>query len=357
MYSIENIAQKLNDWAQTKNGEIDIGVLIQKLIEHSTADVVEVDFQTGKQTNRPSYDGITRVKENSSHPYIPSGKCVWEFSVEKAITRKVNGDYNKRSKNIVKDIASLQEFVFSTPHRWLDAQKWANEKNEDNSKKWKNVRAYDAVKLAKWINYEVFGKHILNEIIPFSYDGRIKNYKTLYEEYSCGILPEDIVFEENIGRIEKIINWCFSKDVKHITVKCLVPNRMESFHSISVYLEKCEISCLEKNRLVFIDADDIPIGQLLNLEKENILIVFNKCSQELLNYQKKKGFRILILTDGVYSFPVIKGEDEGEGMRPISERNISKMLACFGFPPDKIQEILAISGTDYENIRKNILRR
>jgi hypothetical protein len=63
--------------------------------------------------------------------------------------KKADGDFEKRNKKpgVARATAT---FVFVTPSKWLQHEKWCVKKRRE--KKWKDVRALDCSDLAEWLD-------------------------------------------------------------------------------------------------------------------------------------------------------------------------------------------------------------
>ena len=146
-------ARQIEDWANNSVARDRLPVLLRTLI-HSTGDgLSHVDFPGYDDAQRPGWDGL--VAAGSATPWVPQGKSGWEFGVSQNVRSKAERDYANRM-SIPPTERAQRTFVFVTPRKWRDKDKWAQAKNAAGE--WKAVRAFDASDLEQWLEQSIAGQ-------------------------------------------------------------------------------------------------------------------------------------------------------------------------------------------------------
>lgn len=140
-------AMQIRQWADTREAQEILPVLVRKLIHGTGGNLVHMNFPAGDSINQPGWDG--ELESKGSTPWIPEGKSFWELSCEAQPGRKANRDYEKRAHQTPASVRGDSTFVFVTARRWGTKKKWVQEKQK--AKEWKDVRAYDADDLEQWL--------------------------------------------------------------------------------------------------------------------------------------------------------------------------------------------------------------
>ena len=125
--------------------------LIKRLIIYSVADLTSIRIPDKNDIWAPGFDGIVECIKGSL--YVNSGKSVWEFGSSNDSLKKINSDYDKRTRNSLGIDKNETTYYAVVPKIWaFDNQgcpisSWANDKKD-----WKEVKLYDASILSDWIN-------------------------------------------------------------------------------------------------------------------------------------------------------------------------------------------------------------
>jgi len=140
-------AREIDQWAQSREAQARLPLLVRKLI-HATAErLVRVDFPAGDSITQPGWDGQVESEEQTS--WIPQGVSFWELSCEAQPTGKANSDYDTRTMQTPEPERAKATFIFATSRRWSSKANWLREKRQAGE--WKDVRAYDANDLEQWL--------------------------------------------------------------------------------------------------------------------------------------------------------------------------------------------------------------
>lgn len=140
-------ATDLVAWADRRKAQSVLPLLIRRLIRTTGVGVTKLCFRTGEGVHLSGWDGI--VHTDGGSPYVPSGASGWEMSVAARPKTEADRNWGKRTQDPVSLTAEDSTFVFVTPRRWRDKEKWVNEKIRQGP--WRDIRVYDADDLAAWL--------------------------------------------------------------------------------------------------------------------------------------------------------------------------------------------------------------
>jgi len=150
-------ADDLNSWpdSDARDAQENFPRLIRRLL-HETPGISEVSVRAGNGVSAPGYDGVAQSDETVS--VLPAGSLVFEFGTDKRIGSKASKDYRKRSKQ---NDAASHVFVFVTPRRWSDKDKWLETQRSEG--KFANVCALDADDLEAWLEASPSSRYWISE--------------------------------------------------------------------------------------------------------------------------------------------------------------------------------------------------
>ena len=137
-------ASGLEQWPEEKphDAQTHFPELIRRLLVE-TPEASEISIRADDGVSLPGYDGEAIIKEPTK--LLPAGRLRFEFGTNKDPNKKANEDYNKRKKTASPDEA----FIFVTPRRWRNKEKWVSKKQAEGS--FKEVKALDADDLELWL--------------------------------------------------------------------------------------------------------------------------------------------------------------------------------------------------------------
>lgn len=139
-------ATDLAAWADRREAQSVLPRLVRRLIRATGVRVTKLHVRTDEGVHLSGWDGIVLADEGS--PFVPARASGWEMSVARPKTA-ADENWTKRTQDPVPLIPENSTFVFVTPRRWRDKEKWANEKLRQGP--WHDVRVYDADDLAGWL--------------------------------------------------------------------------------------------------------------------------------------------------------------------------------------------------------------
>lgn len=279
-------ATKLEQWADTKDGQNYLPELVARLIHSSVSNPNKFRFPSGDSTYLPGWDGVLdcseRVYENIQ------GLSLWEFGCNKDVKSKANEDYNKRKENPLDYTPNDSIFVFVTPRKWTQSQEWENEKRQENF--WKDVIVLTAIELEDWLgrNFSVsvwLAKRMRMPTIGLS------SVESEWEHWSAGeniqLKPSILLGNRRMKIADEIIGNLDNPSIKIIQSQ----SRTESLaFCLAAFLEK-GASCLDRCIVV---KDEQTLNEILDCY-ENFIIITN-IPNVSHRYATSKGHTILYAT-------------------------------------------------------------
>ena len=141
-------ASEINNWSDTAEARHKLPELIRRLMQQTLSEPpFPIRVPSGSSVGLPGWDGLLKVEIGNQ--WVPSGVSCWEFSCDKSVTKKVNIDYGKRTKEPLDYEKSTAAFVFVTSRRWTGKEKWESQRRKEGE--WRDVRALDADDLVAWL--------------------------------------------------------------------------------------------------------------------------------------------------------------------------------------------------------------
>lgn len=139
-------ATRIENWADTRDAQGILPVLIRRLIS-ATTETNSLVMPGGASIGSPGWDGY--VCASKGNPWVPVGPSFWEMGCGSDATKKARADFNKRCQEITTEAAREAAYVFVSPRRWPRKVLW---KEEALSRAlWADVRAYDADDIEAWL--------------------------------------------------------------------------------------------------------------------------------------------------------------------------------------------------------------
>ena len=96
------------------------------------------------------FDGV--VNNSTKNSFVAKGLSVWEFGTDKEVRKKINKDYNKRTKNPRGVDKSNTVLYLCTPRKWPARSESIEKWKKAHSGDWKNVEILDAQIITDWLN-------------------------------------------------------------------------------------------------------------------------------------------------------------------------------------------------------------
>lgn len=166
--------------------------LIKRLIIASVNRNGNIRFPSGDAIWNTGFDGIV---ENITYEnlFVPTGNSLWEIGTEKEYIIKINGDYDKRTKQV--DLFDKKAFSFClcTPFPWNgkgynSLLNWEAQKNKLAD--WKKVKIIDGIMLSDWLNANIEVELWLLEQFNETEYLKISNFESKYKRMSEITFPK-----------------------------------------------------------------------------------------------------------------------------------------------------------------------
>ena len=182
--------------------------LIVRLILSTSTKIFNFNFPIEKGIQFSGYDGI--LESNEETIFFPKGKSVWEFGTDKDAVSKFRNDIDKRTTDPLGISISDTVFVFATLKIWNHRTSIESAINEKKvSTQWKDIRIFDASKIALWLEKcsgvslwlcEEIGKHVTGVMFLDQY----------WKEYCCSTTPnltsEFFLFNRD-EQVKLLLTW------------------------------------------------------------------------------------------------------------------------------------------------------
>lgn len=139
--------QELAKWADSIGASSEFPRLIRRLVLETGKALTELSFPAAEGSRLGDWDGIVRAGEAT--PFIPDGLSGWELSVEKAVTKKADSDYAKRTTSPDGKLTSDCTYVAASLRVWKGRKEWTADRTKDG--RWKAVRALGLDEIDTWI--------------------------------------------------------------------------------------------------------------------------------------------------------------------------------------------------------------
>lgn len=133
-------ATDLSHWADTRQAQ-EVLPLLVRLILASADQIGSISMPAGDSIFRPGWDGRLFTK-NAEWP-VPEDTSVWEFGTSNNIRDKATEDFRKRTEKPLGIVPADTTFVFVTPRRWQQKEKWSAEQTATGF--WRKVLVLDAM--------------------------------------------------------------------------------------------------------------------------------------------------------------------------------------------------------------------
>ena len=138
---------EIANWASKPEANYQLPELIRRLILASKTELTRLDIPSGSAVWQEGWDGLVNAKTGNA--WLPEGLSAWELSCQTNPNTKASNDYRKRTSNPQSIAVNKATFIFVTPRRWNNKQKWLKDRLDEN--KWADIRAFDVSDLSAWL--------------------------------------------------------------------------------------------------------------------------------------------------------------------------------------------------------------
>lgn len=275
----------LNQWADTKECQQLLPELIKRLIDASASNVDRLSFPSGDAVYLPGWDGVASCDE--SLDLVPAGISLWECGASEDVKGKIDGDYDKRTKNSLGYEKRESTFVFVSPRVWSGADEW----RQSHQGVWKNVVVYTAVELERWIEKcPSVGMWLAEKrrILP---SGGYELPETYWNRWAQGEmykLPYEIVLPGRDEVCKHVVDAC--KNSKKLVIKALTQSEGIAFVIASILT--CDEGEMLKNKVIVVTEKNA-YNDLV--EHYDNLILLTTVTENV-NYAKNRGHSVIVVS-------------------------------------------------------------
>ncbi len=127
-------------------------VILFDLILATTNKFSEFRIPTSNLTGNFGFDGIIEIPDDVEASLIPTGKLVFEISIQEDAKAKCEKDYNKRTQEMKAYSVQDVTYIFITSQIFNNKDKWINEKKACTDFPWKDLQCFAQADLYAWFH-------------------------------------------------------------------------------------------------------------------------------------------------------------------------------------------------------------
>ncbi|MFD6883655.1 hypothetical protein [Rhodococcus sp. NPDC060084] len=243
---------QIEQWAEKYDARAVLPQLVRKLISDTVPGIPRLRMEGNEHVDFGGYDGeVTSLVQT---PFVPKGDSVWEFGVSGDPKGKADDDYKKRTyeDSLGVDKASTT-FVFITPRRWANGEKWAKEKKNENQ--WKNVLVLTAADIFAalensprthvWFSEEI--GLMANSVMTLS------RWWNGFSGGTRGLLTSELLVAGRERQKDELLQRITSVDTSHIWLRAETVDDVLAFSVASIHTLDAEAqqSILDRALVVF----------------------------------------------------------------------------------------------------------
>lgn len=172
-------ASQLGVWANSVASRPVFPDLIRRLLA-ATPGIKAIEIRAGDGIDLGGWDGSA---ESDGTSFLPRGSLRFEFGVNKKFKAKAADDWSKR----ISAERQPTKFVFATPRRWSDAQRWVEDRRAE--KKFADVRVLDGDTLEGWLLQTPAVHHWISEQLGRRPQKAVTS-ESWWERFSAATTPE-----------------------------------------------------------------------------------------------------------------------------------------------------------------------
>ena len=203
-------AVDLEQWSDRRDAQGALPTLLSNLIRASSDPAVQLRFPADEGVSHRGWDGLT--KADIEFGYVPAGEAGWEIGTQRrAIARKAQEDFAKRTIAPAPLDPATSTFVFVTTRHWPGKEEWARARQDEGQ--WRDVRAYDVNDLVHWIEQCPAVGHWLAAKMGKRPQG-LHQLEDIWREWSLATewpLTEELILSDRDEDAAVILKWLRDK--------------------------------------------------------------------------------------------------------------------------------------------------
>lgn len=321
-----------------------LSVFLRILVHSTNTTITRCDFPGNEEGERPGWDGFTNASKNTA--WVPRGRAVWEFSTAKSISRKVNDDYQKRSKRPDESMRKTT-YIFVTTRRWPGKNEWMQKVKRDTH--WKDVRVYDNSNLEEWTEQSLPAQAWL--LCEEGYEGAgivpITEYWQMWSK-SCTppLIPE--LFADNIS-LKIVENMANKLDGQH-PVYISANSSEEGIAYLGALFKQESVGFQSHGDRMVVVSDEKVLQEMLRGKSDIIPVISSRKLSNLLVQQAENRPSVIVSVKGANS----SKNDIALGI--ISREVFMNAMQKMGFEYIHAVRLSRESGRSISALRRRLLR-
>lgn len=333
-------AHAIRDWSDKLDARSVLPHVVRRLVTSTTSELDELDFPAHESVQRPGFDGV--VLCSSGNAWVPSGRSVWELSVDKDVKGKADGDFEKRTAETSKEEQERNFYVCLTSRRFNKKREWAQEKSGDKNSFWLGVRAFDADDLEQWVESSPagltawFGRQI--GVRPHGVDDVIQRWSAISKIESCELHPS-VFLAGREKSVERIRQWLVA-DPSRLAIECRSPVEVVDFFCATVAaMDENERIAIESRAVVIHTSD--AWSTLRDTTVPAVLVVDPSVplANEEIVRAVSNGHHVLVAAE-----PSIFAGQRGSELERAREFELAKALEESGYAPVRAEQFARSAG-------------
>lgn len=277
-YRLPHLAdlQDIIEWASRIISRSDLPNVARQLIWQTNDSIIKLDMGGDEEIDFSGYDGV--VLAGRGTPFVPEGASVWEFSTSADIRDRAQENYRKRSDDPLDVVPAETTFVFVTPRRWTDAEKWAAERRAEGI--WKDVIAFDASDIHGAMENAPAAHIKFSEAIrkPANSVGGLEEWWNRYRARTRGLLVPELVLEGRADEAAALLRTLRDQETGHTWISATSIDDVLAFVASTLLLAGPDVrpSFLDRSLVVY------EPGALRFLDSTSKLLILLPFEQSLI---------------------------------------------------------------------------
>lgn len=340
----------LEAWSDSIDARSNFPRLVRRLIHATDDSLVQCEIHADEQVQRPGPDGI--VESRNSNAFVPVGTSIWEMGVGLRVQGKAEGDFKKNSEDSSAINKKESVFIFVTPRKWQDKDKWCARKNKLGI--WKEVRVYDSSSLEQWLEIAPGVDAWLVRFLGRYPEGVIdisEHWTNLGTLSNPGLKPE--VFLTSRGKeIELLKKWLQGPNGT-LAIEAASPNDVIDFMAAFLAgLPEAQQDEIEARILI---VQDETTWRALSISSNKLILICHpslSIEPERIAEAVRQGHRVLVC-----SRRFLQSDTSSPVLLPrVNEYDLEKVLISAGFKEEEANRLAVASGGSLTILKRRISR-
>ena len=311
--------------------------------------ITKVDFPAYESVQRPGFDGEVICEHGNA--WVPTGRSVWELSVDGKKSSKADGDFEKRTEGTPKEEREQTTYVCLTARHWQKKAEWMRER--EKSKAWKAVKAFDADDLEQWLEAASgvavwFGGQIGNR--PEGVDDPREKWSGISGATRPPLNP-DVFLVSRDASLKRLRDWLCGTACE-LVITSRSPSEVIDFFCAAL------ASMEENDRLAFgsrtVFVESMSAWRVLRDNTFPEILVVDPSiepSPEEIGRAVTKGHHVLVAVE-----PQLSGAYDESALERASEFNLAQVLEKCGIPPVAAEQHAKASGGSLAILKRCLAR-